>query len=32
LRATKAGYRPVERVVNVPDTVPLTLVMLPEPR
>jgi len=32
LRATKAGYRPVERVVNVPDTAPLTLVMLPEPR
>jgi hypothetical protein len=32
LRATKAGYRPVERVVNVPDTAPLTLVMLSEPR
>lgn len=32
LRATKSGYRPVERVVNVPDTVPLTLVMLSEPR
>ena len=32
LRATKSGYRPVERVVNVPDTSPLTLVMLSEPR
>lgn len=32
LRATKPGYRPVERVVSVPDTAPLTLVMLSEPR
>jgi len=32
LRATKAGYRSVERIVNVPDTAPLTLVMLSEPR
>ncbi len=32
LRATKSGYRPVERVVNVPDTSPLTLVLLSEPR
>jgi len=32
LRATKSGYRPVERVVNVPDASPLTLVMLSEPR
>jgi Carboxypeptidase regulatory-like domain len=32
LRATKPGYRPVEKVVNVPDTSPLTLVMLSEPR
>ena len=32
LRATKSGYRPVEKVVNVPDTSPLTLVMLSEPR
>ena len=32
LRARKFGYRPVERVVNVPDTSPLTLVMLSEPR
>lgn len=32
LRATKPGYRPVERLVNVPDTMPLTLVMLSEPR
>lgn len=32
LRARKSGYRPVERVVNVPDTSPLTLVMLSEPR
>jgi len=32
LRATKSGYRPVERVVNVPETSPLTLVMLSEPR
>lgn len=32
LRATKSGYRPVERVVNVPDRSPLTMVMLSEPR
>ena len=32
LRATKSGYRSVERVVNVPDRSPLTLVMLSEPR
>jgi hypothetical protein len=32
LRATKSGYRPVEKVVNVPDRSPLTLVMLSEPR
>jgi hypothetical protein len=32
LRAIKPGYRPVERLVNVPDTMPLTLVMLSEPR
>jgi hypothetical protein len=32
LRATKQGYRPVERLVDVPDTMPLTLVMLFEPR
>ena len=32
LLATKSGYRPVEKVVNVPDRSPLTLVMLPEPR
>ena len=32
LRARKSGYRPVERVVHVPDTSPLTLVMLSEPR
>ena len=32
VQATKSGYRPVERVVNVPDTSPLTLVMLSEPR
>jgi Carboxypeptidase regulatory-like domain len=31
LRATKSGYRPVEKVVNVPDRSPLTLVMLSEP-
>ena len=32
LQATKSGYRPVERVVTVPDRLPLTLVMLSEPR
>jgi len=32
LRAAKSGYRPVEKVVNVPDTSPLTLVMLSNPR
>jgi carboxypeptidase family protein len=32
LRAAKSGYRPVEKVVNVPDRSPLTLVMLSEPR
>jgi hypothetical protein len=32
LLATKSGYRPVEKVVNVPDRSLLTLVMLPEPR
>ena len=32
LRATKSGYRPAERLVTVPDTMPLTLVMLSEPR
>jgi hypothetical protein len=32
LRATKSGYRPVEKVVTVPDRLPLTLVMLSEPR
>jgi hypothetical protein len=32
LRATKSGYRSVEKVVNVPDKSPLTLVMLSEPR
>jgi Carboxypeptidase regulatory-like domain len=32
LRAWKSGYRSVERVVNVPDRSPLTLVMLPDPR
>jgi Carboxypeptidase regulatory-like domain len=32
LRATKSGYRPVERVVNVPDTSPLTMVMLSDAR
>jgi len=31
LRARKAGYRPVERLVNVPDAAPLTLVLLAEP-
>jgi Carboxypeptidase regulatory-like domain len=32
LQAAKSGYRPVEKVVNVPDRSPLTLVMLSEPR
>ena len=32
LRAWKSGYRSVERVVNVPDRSPLTLVMLADPR
>jgi hypothetical protein len=32
LRAWKSGYRSVERVVNVPDRSPLTLVMLSDPR
>jgi hypothetical protein len=32
LQATKSGYRPVERVVTVPDRLPLTMVMLSEPR
>ena len=32
LRATKFGYRPVERVVNVPDRLPLTMVMLSDAR
>jgi hypothetical protein len=32
LRAAKPGYRPVERLVNVPDTTPLTLVLLSEPQ
>ena len=32
LRAAKSGYRPVEKVVNVPDRSPLTLVMLSNPR
>jgi hypothetical protein len=32
LRAAKQGYRPVERLVNVPDTTPLTLVLLSEPQ
>ena len=32
LRATKSGYRPVEKVVNVPDRSPLTMVMLSDPR
>jgi Carboxypeptidase regulatory-like domain len=32
LRAWKDGYRSVERVVNVPDRSPLTLVMLSDPR
>jgi len=32
LRAAKSGYRPVEKVINVPDTSLLTLVMLSDPR
>jgi hypothetical protein len=32
LRATKEGYRPAERQVNVPDEAPLTLVLLSEPK
>jgi hypothetical protein len=32
LRATKQGYRTVERLVNVPDAAPLTLVLLSEPK
>lgn len=32
LQAAKSGYRPVEKVVNVPDRSPLTLVMLSDPR
>jgi Carboxypeptidase regulatory-like domain len=32
LRAAKSGYRPVEKVVNVPNGSPLMLVMLSEPR
>jgi len=32
LRATKSGYRPVEKIVNVPDRSPLTMVMLSDPR
>jgi carboxypeptidase family protein len=32
LRATKQGYRTVERPVNVPDAAPLTLVLLFEPK
>jgi hypothetical protein len=32
LRATKPGYRPVERLVNVPDATPLTLVLLFDPQ
>jgi hypothetical protein len=32
LRATKSGYRPVEKVVNVPDRSPLTMVMLSDAR
>jgi hypothetical protein len=32
LRATKFGYRSVERVVNVPDRSPLTMVMLSDAR
>jgi hypothetical protein len=32
LRAAKPGYRPAERLVNVPDAAPLTLVLLNEPK
>jgi hypothetical protein len=32
LRATRQGYRAVERLVNVPDAAPLTLVLLFEPK
>jgi hypothetical protein len=32
LRATKQGYRAVERPVNVPDPAPLTLVLLFDPK
>ena len=32
LRASKPGYRTVERPVNVPDAAPLTLVLLFEPK
>ena len=32
LIATKGGYRPVERRLNVPDPQPLTLVLMSEPR
>jgi Carboxypeptidase regulatory-like domain len=31
LRARKPGYRSVERLLNVPDAAPLTLVLLAEP-
>ena len=31
LRAMKPGYRSAERLVNVPDATPLTLVLLFEP-
>jgi hypothetical protein len=32
LRATKQGYRPVEKQVTVPDTAPLTVVLIAEAR
>jgi hypothetical protein len=32
LRATKEGYRPVEKQVTVPDTAPLTVVLMSEAR
>jgi len=32
LRASKAGYRPFERIVIVPDPTPLTVVLMLEPR
>jgi Carboxypeptidase regulatory-like domain len=32
LRATKQGYRPVEKQVTVPDTTPLTVVLISEAR